>query len=557
MYKVAIKTLTVALLMVSIAVSAQAQFSDAFISDIEKRMSLDQMPGISMAFVDEQGEVSYRSLGYTSLNKTRTPDEHTLYEIGSITKTFTASLLMILLEERGLDADVTFNELLGSDHRLQLPEPHGDAITLSHMMSHKSSIPRLPDNMVPADGNDPYKDYTIEAMIEYSNSLTYNHAPGEEFEYSNHAYKLLGYLVSELSGKPFDELLAERITGPLGMNSTYREVPESDQSRLAAGSAFGEPASSWNFDEMRGLGELKSSAHDMAIYIKAQYGYLEFDGDEAVRKAHEPIHEMREGRHMSNGWFVHELEAGDVIVSHGGGTGGYRAFAAFSTKTGRGAVALTNSNTEVGDIAMHLVNDTYEMRSLPDYSAIDDDLANRLTGMYLNPNIGMMTITYTEGVLRGQIQGQPALPLEFVENLTFRNTMVGAEVEFVMDEDDERSSGFTLRQGGIGLEFKHTTEAPDGPQKVEMSREQLMEYAGHFDSEIGMSYEIRAADGHISARLSGQPFASVYPEGEDRFFYEVVPATIMFQRDDTGNITGVTLFQGGQEIRFTKRSNLD
>lgn len=557
MCKVTIKTLTVALLMLCIAGPAEAQYSDAFISEVEKRMNMDQMPGISMAFVDEHGEVSYLNLGYTSLDKTQAPDEHTLYEIGSITKTFTASLLMMLLDERGLDADVTFNELIGLDHRLQLPEPHGEAITLSHMLSHHSGIPRLPDNLIPADDTDPYKDYTIEAMIEYTNSLSYNRAPGVEFEYSNHAYKLMGYLVSELSGKPYDEILAERITGPLGMNNTYREVPGSDLSRLAAGSAFGEPASSWHFDEMRGLGELRSSVHDMAIYLKAQYGHLEFYGDEIVRKAHEPVHEMRGGRYMSNGWFVHKLDDGDVIVGHGGGTGGYRAFAGFSTETGRAAAVLTNSITEVGDIAMHLVNDSYDMRSLPDFTALDDDLANRLTGMYLNDNIGIMTITYTDGVLRGQIQGQPALPLELVENLTFRNTMVGAEVEFVMDEDDERSSGFTLRQGGIGFEFKHTTEAPDGPQKVEMSLEDLNQYAGHFDSAIGMSYEIRAADGHISARLSGQPFASVYPEGNDRFFYEVVPASLEFKRDDSGSITSVTLYQGGQEISFNKRSDLD
>lgn len=532
---------------------AEAQFSDELISEIEHRMNVDQIPSVSMAFFDADGEVHYKSLGYMSLDRSEAVDEHTLYEIGSVTKTFTASILMMLLDERGLDADVTINELIGSDHELQLPEPYGDAITLSHMMSHFSGIPRLPGNMIPADDSDPYKDYTIEAMIEYVSSMSYNRPPGEEFEYSNLVYMLLGYLVSEIEGKAFDDVLSERLTLPLEMNSTFREVPETNEHRVAQGSAFGEPAASWHFDEMRGLGELRSSTYDMARYLKAQAGQLPLEGIESVRKTHVPVQELSSGRQMTQGWFVYEMEDGDTIIGHGGGTGGYRAFAAFSKETGRGAVVLTNSITDVADITLHLVNNGSPLRDLPELVYIDEHSAASITGMYLNDDIGMMTITYSEGVLRGQIQGQPALPLEHVEHLTYRNRMVGAEITFNMSDDESRASGFVLRQGGMEFQFAYTTEAPEGPQRVEMSREELEEYAGNYDSNMGLSYEIRAADGYLSARLSGQPFASVYPEGNDRFFYDVVVAAMQFSRDDYGNINGVVLQQGGQEIRFNKR----
>ncbi|MCH8558879.1 MAG: beta-lactamase family protein, partial [Balneolia bacterium] len=381
----------------------------------------------------------------------------------------------------------------------------------------------------------------------------YEYAPGETFSYSNMAYMLLGYLVEELSGTDFDAFISERIAQPIGMNMTMRVVPEGGGYMLAEGSAFGEPAASWHFDELRGLGELRSTTNDMIRYLMAHSGKLNYAYADVVQKSHQAVYEMREGRSMSPGWFVYMMEDGEKIVGHGGGTGGYRSFAAFSAETGRAAVVLTNSNTEVADIAMNLINTTFPLREMPVYDELDSAIASAIVGIYVNEQIGAMSITHEEGVIRGRIQGQPALPIEFVEGFTFRNAGVGAVIEF-KEPENGLSAAFTLKQGGMEFEFTRTDEAPSEPEVIEMSREELEEYTGHFDSNIGLSYEISAADGYLSARIIGQPFASVYPEGDDRFFYRAVPASMVFSRGENGDVVSVTLYQGGQEISFSKRS---
>ncbi len=531
-----------------LAVAAQQDNLDRY---LQQRMELEQIPSLSIAVIDGKGGVTFYNYGYADPETERRADEHTLYEIGSITKTFTASLYLMLAETYGFDSDTPFNELMG-EHGLQLPETGDTPITLEHMMTHHSGLPRLPGNMEPADSGDPYKDYSTRLLLAFAGDVQPEREPGEAMEYSNFAYMLLGYAAGEITGVPYDDLVRQYITGPLEMDDTKRVLSDEQQERFARPSAFGQPVSAWHFDDLRGLGELRSSASDMARYLKAHAGHYDENRWEVLKEGHMVRAETPGGYKIAYGWFIDSLEDGsDHVVGHGGGTGGFRSYAGFSPVTGRAAVVLTNSVSDVGDITLHLINEDFELNSLPEAGELDEDIVAGLLGLYRHPDIGVMTISERNGMITGQLQGQPPLPLEHEEGLKFRNRQVAAGIEF--EWSDDRAIALMLRQAGGEYRFEQIDEMPEGPQKVEMSREELAEYEGGYDSDMGLSYTIEAREGYLSARLSGQPAAEVFPEGNDRFFYEVVVATLQFQRNEDGKVTAVVLHQGGQELRFDRR----
>ncbi len=523
---------------------------DNFDRYIQQRMELEQMHSLSIAVVDEDGEVTFKSYGYADPENRRPADAHTFYEVGSVTKTFTASLFLMLADEYNFSLDVPFNELVEGS-QLRLPVLGEEAITLKHLVTHFSGLPRLPGNMDPENHGDPYKDYTIAQLLEFAGSVEPARLPGEGMEYSNFAYMLLGYAAEHVAERPFDDLIREYITGPLGMNETFRVIPESDMERFAVPTAFGTTVDAWHFDELRGLGELRSSASDMAQYLKAHAGHLDDEHWTVLTKGHEKLVVSEGGFELSFGWFFERTEdETDVVLGHGGGTGGFRSFAGFSPESGRAAVVLTNSVADVSDITLHLINPAFELNPLPEPGSLPEETLAGLKGFFQHESLGVMTVDERDGVLTGQLQGQPALPLEHEEGFLFRNRQVAAQIEFEWSGD--KAGAMVLRQGGGEFRFVRIDEMPKGPEKIEMTKDELLKYEGNYNSDMGLSYQIQARDGHLSARLTGQPAADVFPEGDDHFFYEAVVATLQFHRDDDGKIDAVVLHQAGQEIRFRK-----
>lgn len=537
-------------LLLSAPFAGAQQLDEALEAHIKRMMSLEEILGLALAVREADGTVWFHNFGQMALDDTRPVTEHTLFEIGSVTKTFTGSLFLMLMEAHGFDGETSVNALLaGSD--LQLPEQDGAPITLNHLMTHTSGLPRLPGNMSPADDRDPYRDYTTAQLKAYAAAVQPQRAPGEGWEYSNFTFMILGFLASHLEGRDFDETLLAHLTGPLGMESTRREVPASLTDRVASGSMFGAYAPAWHFDELRGLGELRSTSADLMRYLEGQLDTGSFAHSEALQRGHQPLYPINDKLQMGFSWFIRELENGDRLVYHGGGTGGFRSAVAFDPATNRAAVALTNSNSDVQDLALHLANPAFPHRELPDAGALPEEFLAQLSGLYQNPNLPLFEIFGRDGLLMGRMDGQPALPLEHVEGLSFRNQAVGARVEF-QATGTEPSTGFVLHQGGMEFPFARIDARPAGPAAVTLTAEELSEFTGTYHSAIGLSYQIAGADGHLSARLTGQPAAKVLPEGGDRFFYEIVQAALQFKRDDAGRVNAVILLQGGQEIRFDR-----
>ena len=163
----------------------------------------------------------------------RVPDADTVFEIGSITKVFTAIVLADMVERDEARLDAPVRELLGPD--ASLPSRDGIEITPLHLATHSSGLPRLPDNLDPADLANPYADYTEADLMDFLSSHDLTRRVGESVEYSNLGAGLLGHALAVRAGADYETLVTGRVLDPLGMTDTAVALSPSARGRLATG----------------------------------------------------------------------------------------------------------------------------------------------------------------------------------------------------------------------------------------------------------------------------------------------------------------------------------
>jgi len=266
-------------------------------------------------------------------------DPDTLFEIGSITKVFTATLLAdaVLKGQATLEDPVTRflpADWLTADSPLQ-------KVTLLDLTTHTSGLLRLPKDLASgADPADPYAHFTVERLRASLRSLT-----EEDFEtrgtfaYSNLGVGLLGVLLEKISGKPYESLLAETILAPLGMTSTFvqrapDDLPVALAPRFATGHSGGKPVSHWHLASLSGAGAIVSSARDLMQFARARWAE---ETPDSLREAMALAARPQRGD-LGLGWFV-----GKDGLSHDGGTGGFRSELRIDPARKSASLKLVNS----------------------------------------------------------------------------------------------------------------------------------------------------------------------------------------------------------------------
>jgi CubicO group peptidase (beta-lactamase class C family) len=283
-------------------------------------------------------------------------DGDTVFEIGSISKVFTALLLADMVNKGEVALDDPAEKYLPAGARM--PGRGGRKITLRDLSTHMSALPRLPDNMPFGDPADPYADYTEALMLEFLARYELPRDIGAQAEYSNFGVGLLGYLLGRAAGKDYETLLRERITGPLGMTDTAVTLSAGQQARFApAFDTYMQPAKPWRIPALVGAGGIRSTADDMLRFASAALDPQSPIGPAMATALATRVDSGNPRAQQALGWQVVHPEPGREVIEHGGGTGGYRAHLALEPSTGRAVVTLANSAAEPSttDIALHLL----------------------------------------------------------------------------------------------------------------------------------------------------------------------------------------------------------
>jgi CubicO group peptidase (beta-lactamase class C family) len=284
------------------------------------------------------------------------PDERSIFEIGSITKVFTATVLACMAETGEVALDDPVNRHLPEHARLPV---RGRPITLADLATHTSGLPRLPRGLVrlsfPRHRANPYAPFTV-AHLEHATATTrLRRAPGGRPRYSNFGAGLLGHVLALRAGCDYETLVRARVCEPLGLADTRVHVPDADRARFADGhNRRGRPAAHWDAPALAGAGALRSTVADLLRFLQAQWA----GGDNALARAIRATHVPRARQlavEQCLGWMAVERR-GVRGLWHSGGTGGFRTFAGFTPATRCGAVVLANTARSVDAIGIDLID---------------------------------------------------------------------------------------------------------------------------------------------------------------------------------------------------------
>lgn len=268
-----------------------------------------------------------------------------IFEIGSITKTFTGLILAQMVEQQKARLDEPVRELLPGG---TVAKPAGDEITLVDIATQHSGLPRMPDNFAPADPANPYADYNAAKLYEFVSKHGVSKPAGAGFLYSNLGFGLLGQALSVRAGISYPDLLQREVTRPLELKDTTVALAPAQQARFVPGhDAEHRPAHAWDLDALAGAGAIRSTADDMLTYLEANLHPESVEGKGAdgktIAAALNLQHELRAdslpGMKIGLAW-LYISDSGTYW--HNGATGGFSSYAFFNPKGDYAGVVLVN-----------------------------------------------------------------------------------------------------------------------------------------------------------------------------------------------------------------------
>ncbi|MEO6388505.1 MAG: serine hydrolase [Croceibacterium sp.] len=419
--------------------------SDADLSSmIEARIAPRAGEGIVVGVLGPDGRrvVAGGPAGATAYNG------DTLFEIGSISKVFTALILSDMVNKGQVALDDPAEKYLPAG--ATMPARNGRKITLADLATHTSGLPRMPDNMPFGDPDDPFADYSETLMLQFLAGYELPRDVGEKWEYSNLGVGLLGYLLARAAGTDYPTLLHDRVTGPLGLDDTVIALSPAQTARFAQGyDQYMRPAKPWNLATLSGAGAIRSSVNDMLKFAAAA-----LDPGSPIAAAMTTALSVR--RDIGNprveqalGWEIAHPEPDRDLLIHDGGTGGYRSVLALEPSKGTASVALVNSAAEpsASDLGIHAligspVAPTPPVPAAPPAASVHTEITlpaadlDKVVGRYVFGSGVVFNVEHVGNALRAQRQGSatgPVLPIFPEAPLTFFWKAVDAQITFTTD----------------------------------------------------------------------------------------------------------------------------
>jgi D-alanyl-D-alanine-carboxypeptidase/D-alanyl-D-alanine-endopeptidase len=361
-----------ALAAIGIRVRAATPSEGQVAEVLRRRVDLEKRSVGMAAVVVTGSEQTIACHGRVSSASDRLVSRDTIFELGSITKVFTALLLAELAREGVLAVNDPAARHLPAD--FTLPELNGRAITLADLAMHTAGLPRFPP--MGGAGLASVSSYTTAQFRDWLATLQLSRVPGQEWEYSNAGYALLGLALSHRTKEPFGNLLTHVILQPLRMGSTFLEVPPEMKARLAVGhDAALNPGPPLELGIFAPAGSLRSTAPDMARFMRAVRPGSGSSLEAAARRLLESLWPAPStGGQQALGWEVLPAAEGPY-VSKDGVTANQCATAVMDLTGETGVVVFSNTFPDLrnsspsgggrgaADVARHLLRPSIALRN--------------------------------------------------------------------------------------------------------------------------------------------------------------------------------------------------
>lgn len=347
------KSLTLILVLIIISISGYSQnFEKEFDLLLSKKYETSD-PGAT-ALVAINGKVIYqKAFGKANLELDVNMSLNNVFEIGSLTKQFTAVSILMLVEQGKLKLDDDITKYI-KDY-----PTHGHSITIHHLLSHTSGI----GSFTSSDEwwNNRKKDYTKEEFINLFKKLPMPYAPGEKYLYSNTGYFLLGAIIEEISNKTYEEFIRENIFKPLEMNNTdygsrskiiLKRASGYDNEYDKGGEKFNENetvnAEPISFIHWHSAGAIVSTVHDLFLWNRAIRNNKLISEENKIKAF--TNYQLKDGKHTNYGygWAIEDIN-GISSIEHNGGTMGFRTTIIYLPKEDVFVVVLSNQTYNAPD----------------------------------------------------------------------------------------------------------------------------------------------------------------------------------------------------------------
>jgi len=431
--------------------SARAFPSDsAVLAIIRQRVDEKRSAGIVVGLLEPNGHTRVVAYGDPGPGQPAL-DGNSVFEIGSISKVFTATALSVLVQQGKVSLDDPVQKYLPAS--VHVPSRDGKQITLGSLSEQNSGLPRMPSNFHPANNANPYVDYGTQQLYEFLNGYQLTRDPGAEFEYSNVGVGLLGHALTRATGQSYEALERSLVWAPLDMTHTAITLTPWMKSHLALGhDEQGSVVSNWDLDALAGAGAIRSTMNDMLKFADANLHPERGPLERAMAFAHQV---RAKAGNMGIGLNWLSLYAGaDTIVWHNGGTGGYRTFIGLLPSRKMAVVVLTNTGgTGADDIGMHLLSPSLPLAPKPapvkqrTAITLPAETLARYAGTYQLAPTFAIEVTADGDALYGQPTGQPKFRLWPETEVDFFLKEVDAQITFIRDASG-KVTGLVLHQNG-------------------------------------------------------------------------------------------------------------
>ncbi|WP_288446622.1 serine hydrolase domain-containing protein [uncultured Chryseobacterium sp.] len=319
--------------------------------------------GISIGVIKD-GKSYFYNYGTTELGKSELPTSKSLYEIASITKTFTGTLLAHALADGKIKMSDDIRKYLDGNYPNLEFEKH--PITIGNLTNHSSGLPQfLPDQSEtfkkPMDSvalalSDFYKNYSKKKFYEDLHQAKIDFVPGTEYKYSNAGTQIAGDILEKVYHKSYADLLSEFITKPLNMNQTI--LGTNSAQLLTCYNETGKVMPRNFTTVFAPAGGIVTNTEDLVKYMQ----YHLDESNHYVKTSHTPL-VKGEGDGIGLYWRIHNYEDGSKTVYHTGGTFGFSSVLQIYPSKNMGVVILSNesdgeSQGKLQDIADNLLRNS-------------------------------------------------------------------------------------------------------------------------------------------------------------------------------------------------------
>lgn len=500
-------------------------------------------PGIAL-LVATDGKIIYKKgFGYADLKNKITVTPETKFRIGSVTKQFTAAAIL-KLQEKGL---------LSVTDKLSrfIPDfPRGDEVTIHHLLTHTSGIRSYTSKNEFIDR--VTKTITPDSLIAFFKNDPYDFNPGERYMYNNSAYFLLGYIISQVSGKSYDAYLKETFFEPLQMNNTGIHYAGIKLEKEAKGYTKNsnnkfEEGLNWDMSWAGAAGAMYSTVDDLLKWNQALHGGKVLS-EKSYQAAITPV-VLNSGEQAASkygyGLAMYRYRGIDAI-GHSGGLHGFVTQLVYYPAEKLTVAMFTNTSDPEVNFSPDIIAEAFlwnKMDAQASYaeSGMKPKNLEQYTGRFEILNVGVITVTAEEGRLFAQLSGQPKFEIFPAAEHEFFWKVVEARIKFSRENENGEITHAVLYQNGQEMKAKKLAEE----KVIELDASVFDNYAGKYRLNANIVVTILKENNKFYAHPTEQPKLEMLPVSDTDFVIKEINAKLRFVKGPDGKATKFVLNMNG------------